>query len=294
MESTVREAKQRGYTTTIFGRRRQITELSSDNFRIRQMGERMAQNAPVQGSAADVFKLAMIDVDRALDDGGFRTRMLLTVHDELVFEVPLEERDEVEPLIRDDHGDRDRAEGAARRRHRLRSELGRGEVTRVAPTVYVASPLGFTPAGRRYSEDEILPAVAAAGLVAVDPWMLTPEVDAALSAALVLSDGPDRRTSLAEVDRRIGKVNADLIRAADGMLAVLDGTDVDSGTAAEIGFASALGKVVVGLRTDLRRAGDNDGAIVNLQVEYFIRATGGPIVTDLQEAVLALARVLTT
>ena len=100
MVSTVKEAKQRGYTTTIFGRRRQITELSSDNFRIRQMGERMAQNAPVQGSAADVFKLAMIDVDRALDDGGFRTRMLLTVHDELVFEVPLEERAEVEPLIR--------------------------------------------------------------------------------------------------------------------------------------------------------------------------------------------------
>jgi DNA polymerase I len=100
MVSTVREAKQRGYTTTIFGRRRQITELSSDNFRIRQMGERMAQNAPVQGSAADVFKLAMIDVDRALDDGGFRTQMLLTVHDELVFEVPLEERAEVEPLIR--------------------------------------------------------------------------------------------------------------------------------------------------------------------------------------------------
>jgi DNA polymerase-1 len=100
MVSTVKEAKQRGYTTTIFGRRRQITELSSDNFRIRQMGERMAQNAPVQGSAADVFKLAMIDVDRALDDGGYRTRMLLTVHDELVFEVPLEERADVEPLIR--------------------------------------------------------------------------------------------------------------------------------------------------------------------------------------------------
>jgi DNA polymerase I len=100
MVRTVKEAKQRGYTTTIFGRRRQITELASDNFRIRQMGERMAQNAPVQGSAADVFKLAMIDVDRALDDGGFRTRMLLTVHDELVFEVPLEERADVEPLIR--------------------------------------------------------------------------------------------------------------------------------------------------------------------------------------------------
>ena len=64
------------------------------------MGERMAQNAPVQGSAADIFKLAMIDVDRALADGGYRTQMLLTVHDELVFEVPLEERDAVEPLVR--------------------------------------------------------------------------------------------------------------------------------------------------------------------------------------------------
>ena len=67
MKETVREAKARGYTTTLFGRRRQLPELSSDNFRIRQMGERMAQNAPVQGSAADIFKLAMIDLDRALD-----------------------------------------------------------------------------------------------------------------------------------------------------------------------------------------------------------------------------------
>jgi DNA polymerase-1 len=64
------------------------------------MGERMAQNAPVQGSAADIFKLAMIDVDRVLEDGGFRTRMLLTVHDELVFEVPIDEHDAVDPVIR--------------------------------------------------------------------------------------------------------------------------------------------------------------------------------------------------
>ncbi len=101
MERTAREAKQRGYTTTIFGRRRQITELSSDNFRIRQMGERMAKNAPVQGSAADIFKLAMVALDRALEDGGFRSRMILTVHDELVLEVPLDERERVEPLVRE-------------------------------------------------------------------------------------------------------------------------------------------------------------------------------------------------
>jgi DNA polymerase-1 len=101
MDRTVEEAKQRGYTTTIFGRRRQIAELSSDNFRIRQMGERMAQNAPIQGSAADIFKLAMIGVDAALDAGGFETRMLLTVHDELVFEVPVVERERVEPVLRE-------------------------------------------------------------------------------------------------------------------------------------------------------------------------------------------------
>jgi DNA polymerase-1 len=101
METTVQEARERGYTTTIFGRRRQITELASDNFRIRQMGERMAQNAPVQGSAADIFKLAMIDLDAALDRAGSSARMLLTVHDELVLEVPIEERDATEAIVRE-------------------------------------------------------------------------------------------------------------------------------------------------------------------------------------------------
>ena len=100
MKETVRDAKARGYTTTIFGRRRQLPELSSDNFRIRQMGERMAQNAPVQGSAADIFKLAMIALDRALKAGQFASRMILTVHDELVLEVPDGERSEVEPVVK--------------------------------------------------------------------------------------------------------------------------------------------------------------------------------------------------
>ena len=101
MVETVRVAKERGYTTTIFGRRRQITELASDNFRIRQMGERMAQNAPVQGSAADIFKLAMIDLDAALDDAELRSQMLLTVHDELVLEVPIDEREATTAVVRE-------------------------------------------------------------------------------------------------------------------------------------------------------------------------------------------------
>jgi DNA polymerase-1 len=100
MKDTIREAKACGYTTTLFGRRRQLPELSSDNFRIRQMGERMAQNAPVQGTAADIFKLAMIDLDRALDAEGLASRMVLTVHDELVLEVPVAERDATEALVR--------------------------------------------------------------------------------------------------------------------------------------------------------------------------------------------------
>ncbi len=101
MTETIREAKSTGFTTTLFGRRRQLPELSSENFRIRQMGERMAQNAPVQGSAADIFKLSMVDLDRALAAGGFTSRMVLTVHDELVLEVPLAEREAVTAVVRE-------------------------------------------------------------------------------------------------------------------------------------------------------------------------------------------------
>ena len=85
LRSVVREARKDGYTTTLFGRRRYLPELSSDNYRIRQMGERMALNAPVQGSAADVIKMAMIDLDRLLPVGA--ATMLLQIHDELVLEV---------------------------------------------------------------------------------------------------------------------------------------------------------------------------------------------------------------
>lgn len=88
MEQTVVEAKRLGYTETLLGRRRRLPELASDNGRIRQMGERMAMNAPVQGSAADVFKLAMLRVDEALTASQSSAGMLLTVHDELVFEIP--------------------------------------------------------------------------------------------------------------------------------------------------------------------------------------------------------------
>lgn len=101
MESTVAEARERGYTETLFGRRRQIPELSSNNFRIRQAGERQAMNAGIQGLAADIFKVALVDLDRALEERAVESRVILQVHDEVVLEVPPAEREEIAALTRD-------------------------------------------------------------------------------------------------------------------------------------------------------------------------------------------------
>jgi DNA polymerase-1 len=88
MDGVVTQARNQGYTTTLFGRRRYLPELKSDNFRIRQMGERMALNAPVQGTAADIIKRAMIDLDAALASQDLETTLLLQIHDELILESP--------------------------------------------------------------------------------------------------------------------------------------------------------------------------------------------------------------
>ena len=97
MESIVSGAKAVGYTETVFGRRRYLPELRSDNFRIRQMGERMALNAPVQGTAADVIKLAMLAVERRLEPTS--GRQLLQIHDELVIEVRESDAEEVTAIV---------------------------------------------------------------------------------------------------------------------------------------------------------------------------------------------------
>jgi DNA polymerase-1 len=96
----VDEARRSGYTETIMGRRRYLPDLTSDNRQRREMAERMALNAPIQGSAADLIKVAMLDVDAAVAEQGLRSRMLLQVHDELVFEVAPGERDALEELVR--------------------------------------------------------------------------------------------------------------------------------------------------------------------------------------------------
>lgn len=100
LAGVVEEARKTGFTETIMGRRRYLPDLTSDNRQRREMAERMALNAPIQGSAADIIKVAMLNVDRALREAGLASRMLLQVHDELVFEVAAGERAELETLVR--------------------------------------------------------------------------------------------------------------------------------------------------------------------------------------------------
>jgi DNA polymerase-1 len=99
LDEVVTRAHADGFTTTMFGRRRYLPELGSGNPRVRAIGERQALNAPIQGSAADIMKLAMINVDRALKSEGLDSRMILTVHDELVFEVPEDEQSAAAELV---------------------------------------------------------------------------------------------------------------------------------------------------------------------------------------------------
>lgn len=101
LDETIAEAHKTGYAETMFGRRRPIPELRSGNYNLRSFGERTAMNHPMQGTAADLMKLAMIEVDRRVRDGGFESRMVLQVHDELVFEVPAAELDRVSAMARE-------------------------------------------------------------------------------------------------------------------------------------------------------------------------------------------------
>lgn len=101
IDRTLEEGRQRGYVVTLLGRRRYLPELTSPNPNTRGMAERMAMNAPIQGSSADLIKLAMIRVSKAMVAAGHRSRMLLQVHDELLFEVPPEEREQMRELARE-------------------------------------------------------------------------------------------------------------------------------------------------------------------------------------------------
>ena len=102
LDGLVEDAKKNGYVTTMFGRRRPVPELSSSNFMQRSFGERVAMNAPIQGTAADIIKLAMINVYNALKEHNLRSRLILQVHDELLIETYKEEIEQVSAILEEE------------------------------------------------------------------------------------------------------------------------------------------------------------------------------------------------
>lgn len=100
METVVRDARDTGYVETLFNRRRELPDINSRNFNIRSFAERTAINSPIQGSAADILKIAMINLDKALNEGQFKAKMLLQIHDEIVLEVPNDELEAIKALVK--------------------------------------------------------------------------------------------------------------------------------------------------------------------------------------------------
>ena len=127
LDSMVAFAREHGFVQTIFGRRRYIPELREKNFNIRAFGERVAANSPIQGSAADLIKIAMIRIDDALRTRNLQSKMLLQVHDELVFEVLPEELEQVSELVKIRDGTRGGAVSTSGRRSRSREKLAGDE-----------------------------------------------------------------------------------------------------------------------------------------------------------------------
>ena len=150
-----------------------------------------------------------------------------------------------------------------------------------AINLYLASPLGFSEAGREFMYDQIIPLIKVHNFNVIDPWKLTPKKLIQEVAEMPYSTAKKQKWQ--EVNHIIGKNNQYALEGASGLIAILDGTDVDSGTAAEIGYMAALGKPILGYRGDFRLASDNEGCQVNLQVEYFIRKSGGTIVDKLND-----------
>lgn len=154
--------------------------------------------------------------------------------------------------------------------------------------IYLAGPLGFSEAGRLF-QAAIVREVQRLGHEALDPWVLTDE--SKIDAVKRMPYGPARRDAWQKLNVEIGGNNRAAIDRCDLVFAVLDGVDVDSGTAAEIGYAFAKGKPVLGYRGDFRLSADNEGSAVNLQVEYFIRQSGGTIITQFSDFATSLADI---
>ncbi len=152
--------------------------------------------------------------------------------------------------------------------------------------VYLAGPSGFFEAGLQWHRNVVIPAVVGAGLAVKDPWSgPTPILDVLQR----MDFGLERRAALREANLTQGRYDLGLIDESEAVLASLDGQDVDSGTALEIGYGFARGLLIVGLRTDVRRCSDNEGCTVNLMIEACIVDSGGILTDSLADAVAFLA-----
>ena len=150
--------------------------------------------------------------------------------------------------------------------------------------VYLASPLGFSSEHDPYRE-KVKSVLVAQGCTIFDPWEQE-HFDQRIRKAQDIMHVSERIAAFREIAADIGQCNEDGIREADVIFAILDGAEVDSGTASEVGFGSALGKRCYGLRTDIRDSGDFHGVPLNLQVLHFIERTGGKLFRRTEDIVI--------
>jgi len=140
--------------------------------------------------------------------------------------------------------------------------------------VYLASPLGFAPSSKAFLQ-ELKTEFKKSGHAVVDPWDEGAKLFSEYAAKTRRMSPEEKMEELKQLNRRIGEANRRAIEGVDAVVAVLDGPDVDSGTASEVGYAFARGKLIVGYRGDIRLTGENAATVVNLQVQYWIEESGG-------------------
>jgi nucleoside 2-deoxyribosyltransferase len=159
--------------------------------------------------------------------------------------------------------------------------------------LYMAGPDGFAQSTQEFHA-KMCDFVAEMGGEPLDPWELTPDLQNRVIAVSNMPLGPKKEQAWKELNAILGQNNRNSIERSTGVVANLDGVDVDSGTASEIGFAyghaeaSGIKRPIIGYRGDFRLSADNIGSTVNLQVGYFIRASGGTIITDIKDLPKAL------
>lgn len=148
--------------------------------------------------------------------------------------------------------------------------------------LYLASPYGFTDSGTKFMENEVLP-ILIKKFIVKNPWAFASKYEKLFQKILKHDSIHKQKMKMKPINMKIGKSNQKMIDESDYVLAILDGTDVDSGVASEIGYAFAKKKKVFGYRNDWRQTGDNIASIVNLQVEFFIQSSGGKIFRTINE-----------